>query len=540
MIGDEVTDDGGVKTFIAKIRAFEDMHLREFLFICVESTGTSEKLQEAVEEAFVKDIVKFTGLMRDDALTIFKEKLKGTGSDRASKMLKFAKLIGAENAFAQYNCDNHITESAWSKVEDTVPQVKSSQGMVSKAFTMQSNSANRKMKMKQKADEWKRKFVSLTNVLDIKFATYNLEASLSFMIDYPVVAAVLMQLINDSSVKPKRRADFAALLKQMADMRNIVNINALVNVLEFVADYQLWGQRMKASAFERKYAREKLQVEMKKLEDVQTCYKNLEKYFDFLDLRKKVFKKSGIVISHSEDITFMELANRVMKRQMFIAKTFLTAKNKLHAEEDPKFLDGLSDVFDVRNWNISMMKQDDGGAFDSGVDEMMMKLKENSEFFDDLNLNDVLQEFQTVMHSIRATGLGYEILVSASKEDHIIDQWTLIKNESPMLHQKIQELWFRLVKRASGAPNAQTEVERSNSVLALFKNELSATMKIPMMRSRLRIKENGPSISIFNPGTVRRQWISEGHKYAQKVSERDLVIERIRKPDEEYNSKIFQ
>ena len=107
--------------------------------------------------------------------------------------------------------------------------------------------------------------------------------------------------------------------------------------------------------------------------------------------------------------------------------------------------------------------------------------------------------------------------------DHIIDQWVLIENECSAMNHEIQKTWFRVVKRAAAAPNAQTGVERANSTLNRFKDKLSATMKIPMMQSRMRISENGPPVSKFNPTAVRHTWISDGQKYAQKISERYFV-----------------
>ena len=32
---------------------------------------------------------------------------------------------------------------------------------------------------------------------------------------------------------------------------------------------------------------------------------------------------------------------------------FLKAKDEKHSKEDPKILDPLSDIFDIRNWNLN-------------------------------------------------------------------------------------------------------------------------------------------------------------------------------------------
>ena len=65
-------------------------------------------------------------------------------------------------------------------------------------------------------------------------------------------------------------------------------------------------------------------------------------------------------------------------------------------------------------------------------------------------------------------------------------------------------------------------------------------MKLPIIKDRLRTKLNGPPLSIFNPVPIRKLWLEFGHQYAQTVTNKKLVIERIRKRDKKtYTSKIF-
>ena len=65
-------------------------------------------------------------------------------------------------------------------------------------------------------------------------------------------------------------------------------------------------------------------------------------------------------------------------------------------------------------------------------------------------------------------------------------------------------------------------------------------MKLPIIKARLRTKLNGPPLSIFNPVPIRKLWLEFGHQYAQTVTNKKLVIERIRKRDKKtYTSKIF-
>lgn len=64
-------------------------------------------------------------------------------------------------------------------------------------------------------------------------------------------------------------------------------------------------------------------------------------------------------------------------------------------------------------------------------------------------------------------------------------------------------------------------------------------MGIPMIQARLRIHINGPPLSKFNAQAARIEWIKKGHEYAETISRKQLVIQRIRKDDHKYDCKIF-
>ena len=85
----------------------------------------------------------------------------------------------------------------------------------------------------------------------------------------------------------------------------------------------------------------------------------------------------------------------------------------------------------------------------------------------------------------------------ARDEIYIIDQWNSLKKSVHLLHEKSQKLFFRIVKRASAAPNAQAGCERANSEYNQFKDALLNHMQLPMIKERLRIKVNGSPTSIF-------------------------------------------
>ena len=64
-------------------------------------------------------------------------------------------------------------------------------------------------------------------------------------------------------------------------------------------------------------------------------------------------------------------------------------------------------------------------------------------------------------------------------------------------------------------------------------------MKLPIIKARLRTKINGPPLSMFNPAPVRKLWLERGHQYADTVTKRKLVIERIRVNDRKKYTSIL-
>jgi len=131
-----------------------------------------------------------------------------------------------------------MTESAYSKTQEEIPQLANIETMTSTAYVMHSNSANRKLQMKKLAIQYQQKYVTLQNILKIKFATYNSEATIAFRKDYEVTVALLVKLIKDPNVKPKQKAIYKKLLGQMKDGRNLKNLIAVISVLKEIANYQ--------------------------------------------------------------------------------------------------------------------------------------------------------------------------------------------------------------------------------------------------------------------------------------------------------------
>ena len=77
----------------------------------------------------------------------------------------------------------------------------------------------------------------------------------------------------------------------------------------------------------------------------------------------------------------------------------------------------------------------------------------------------------------------YEALANAREENHIIDQWVYLSKRIPFMSEHEYSLWFRMVKRGTIAPNAQTGCERANSTYSLFETKLSVRMKLPMIEA---------------------------------------------------------
>ena len=121
-----------------------------------------------------------------------------------------------------------------------------------------------------------------------------------------------------------------------------------------------------------------------------------------------------------------------------------------------------------------------------------------------------------------------------------MDQWRMFRSTIPNIGEMFQKLWWRVLKRAAGAPNGQTGCERDNSIYNQFKTKTCVRMALPIVCARLRIKQNGPPQSKFKPTPVRKLWIEKGHQYAETATKKKVVIERIRKDaEQEYNSRIF-
>ena len=231
-------------------------------------------------------------------------------------------------------------------------------------------------------------------------------------------------------------------------MRNLINLVAVINVLEYIAKYQKWCQKEKASAFERKIARRNLKVGLGFLDDRKVVQQIIEEKFAFIDFETNQMKNC------EESFTYVckskkEFIDQILKRQKTIADSFLKNKDAIHDAEDPKFLDAGSDVLDLRDWNLETFnpkstKNTKNEAFEAEMHDMMKKLEKCKKFYEDVNEQNLLIEFRQVLKMIYENERSTSSLEIARDQIHIIDQWNSLKKSVHLLHDKSQKSFFAL------------------------------------------------------------------------------------------------
>ena len=110
---------------------------------------------------------------------------------------------------------------------------------------------------------------------------------------------------------------------------------------------------------------------------------------------------------------------------------------------------------------------------------------------------------------------------------HISEQWSTLM--SPKMSRCCPHLSL-IAKRASMRGNAADSCERENSKIARYKDKLSSSMGVSMMRARSRVGSNGPPIHKFDVRESVRFWIEKGHQHAQTKTEKfSKVIDQKKK-----------
>ena len=141
-------------------------------------------MKEIATGALADEFEEHTDLNVGEFQEMYERKNKGRGSNGTTNMLKYARLMNKDSCFIHYNCDNHITESVYEKLQETEPIIENYEKMIKSAYTMQSKSANRKTKLKKISEKYQIKNRILQNVLDIKFESYNYDAGVTMLEDY--------------------------------------------------------------------------------------------------------------------------------------------------------------------------------------------------------------------------------------------------------------------------------------------------------------------------------------------------------------------
>ena len=94
VIVDELTDVGGMKTLLSKLRFFEnEWDLLEMTFSIFESSGTSSEMVEKFTEDFIDQFQAYTKLTKDEIIEVLALKMTSGGSDRAGKILSLRNIF---------------------------------------------------------------------------------------------------------------------------------------------------------------------------------------------------------------------------------------------------------------------------------------------------------------------------------------------------------------------------------------------------------------------------------------------------------------
>ena len=266
--------------------------------------GDSEKMVEDFTEDFIKQFARHSSLSREEIIGVLSKKLQSGGSDRASKMMKFAKVLKEKLVpdYVHFKCDNHINETAWEEVQE-LRKVEMVEDLLKKCFGIIKNSASRKLMLAAIAEEFEEKTLKIVGLFSVKFLTSEKAAVKSFLVDYLQLILLMKNLINNKCIKKaSKRVEIKRVLSTLLDARVLINAVALHSALEQgIARYQLWSQKMEASAFEREFEKNTLYSEMQVMKEVRTLPKDIRKFLRYIDYNTKTFKKMDGIVSYCPD-----------------------------------------------------------------------------------------------------------------------------------------------------------------------------------------------------------------------------------------------
>ena len=225
---------------------------------------------------------------------------------------------------------------------------------------------------------------------------------------------------------------------------------------------------------------------------------------------------------------------------MKVLKTFMKHKTELHELHDPAGLTEISKVFDLRWWQLFLVEQNLDDRTDSTKLWNFIKnhLDKGSKFVPGMDLGPVLSDLKMVAK----TWIDTPNMASlAAKENIMKHQWKIVFQHPDLQNLKSLE---GAINRLTMAANSEAGCEQSNSKYNRAKNKLSSTMKLPMIKARMRVGSNGPPIHLFNDDPVLNYWKENHHRLAQKTwvqsMEHSVVVHRIQKEEaEKYTSTMF-
>ena len=118
-IGDELTDVGGMKVLLTKLRFFEkEWDLQEMVSLVslrawvINGSGLHTRFRQPVPTSFQP-------FRRGDHRGVLSVKLQSGESDSAGKMLKFSDVPSKKLClqYRHFKLDNHVNETAWEEVQ---------------------------------------------------------------------------------------------------------------------------------------------------------------------------------------------------------------------------------------------------------------------------------------------------------------------------------------------------------------------------------------------------------------------------------------
>ena len=441
---DELSDRGGLKSMLVKLMFFQNDDLQRFVFLIFESLGDSEEAAKKFFEEVVKTFQMGNDLTEEDVIGILDEKLVSGSTDRASKMMKFMKLLMEKlRKFIHITCDNHIMETAWERTQDEFEWLEETEDQVKDEFGLTKNSAKRIRRLQDIAETLEKKFKKLQTIFKIRFITSeanSLEASAN---DQDELIILTGELSNDTKLKPGKRSDMKELNKRVRNLEIFCNKLAILEALKsYLCPYQLWGQGQKVSAIERAFEMARLETK------IRAASKNMvsedtAKQLEKVDFESKKWKGSGTRV-----IKFMkrkDCIKLIAKRRNLILNSTLKNKKEIHEEVDHPGMKEISHAFDTRLWKLDITAEDKEEEIERKVarflELMQLKFKDENDDINDFcigeDISTLFESFSAAVHLV----VSKKMLPKIQKINCIRAQWKIVLDH-PIMHHHIRVISF--------------------------------------------------------------------------------------------------